>query len=110
MKSNVIEEKTQKQINKLENFLKELEVKYEINDREIIIYGEIIGCAYFNPIRWKGHGFSLVIKTDKETFLNLNFDKGSVELNTCKNRMLMTKLIKEVSYIITEQNKLYIVF
>jgi len=110
VKTQIREKIVEKQINKLESFLKEIEAKYEVQNQEVRIYGEVMNSIFFNREKWIGYDFSLQFKIDEKTFLNLNFYKNSIELNTCKNNQLLTKKIRNISYIFSEQNKLYIVF
>ena len=110
MKNISQEEIVQREIRKLEFFLREINAKYEVQNQEVRIYGEVMNSIFFNREKWIGYDFSLQFKIDEKTFLNLNFYKNSIELNTCKNNQLLTKKIRNISYIFSEQNKLYIVF
>jgi len=114
MESTNQEEKTQKEIKKLENFLKTVNAKYEIKDNEdsieVIVYGEIGESIFLNPKIFHGQIYNIDIKLSVRNTIYIYFDNDSFKLNGFSGNQLITKKIRNVSYIVAERDMLYIVF
>jgi len=105
---------SKKEINKLKSFLRTVNAKYEINRREdsveVIVYGEIGESIFLNPKKFHGQIYNIDIKLSERNTIYIYFDNDSFEINGFSGNQLITKKIRNVSYIVGERDMLYIVF
>ena len=110
METQQKEQKIKREIKKLESFLKTVNAKYEVNEDEVVVYGEIGESIFLNPYEVKGETYNVDIKINVKNVINIYFYKGLFRFTGFKNNIYIQKTIRRINYIVTSKNKLYIVF
>jgi len=104
------EETRQKEMEKLQDFLKEFKANYCVEDDTVIINAEITELIYYNPIRSNRASLDMKIKINSLYELKLISSKDSLYLDMWKGYGSTIILVNSIDRIEIRKDKIYIRF
>jgi len=110
MKSQVNQEKIQKEMDKLEVFLKETKIKYEREGRRIDIFGNIEEVFLHFIKDLKEMIPHIKMQINQEKMLDIIVQEGFIRLEVWKSDSLTIEIIQNITNVMIMKDTVYIFF
>jgi hypothetical protein len=110
METQVNQERIEKEIKKLEIFLKEFKVECITYSDAVMIYGKVYETIVNNPSIPRNRVIQIKIELSEDKTLVITPDNGEVFFDLWENDFFKTEIINFITNIIIEKDRLYIYF